>query len=76
MYGPAGAAKNASSTVAVVMATSGDPVGAGLVASLNRPGGNVTGLGLLSSDLAGKRLQLLGDIIPGLGSELARTFFT
>jgi putative tryptophan/tyrosine transport system substrate-binding protein len=60
------AAKNASSTVAVVMATSGDPVGAGLVASLNRPGGNVTGLGLLSSDLAGKRLQLLAEIIPGL----------
>jgi putative tryptophan/tyrosine transport system substrate-binding protein len=48
------------------MATSGDPVGAGLVASLNRPGSNVTGLSLLSSDLAGKRLQLLAEIIPGL----------
>ena len=60
------AAKKASSTIAVVMAASGDPVGAGLVASLNRPGGNVTGLALLSSDLAGKRLQLLAEIVPGL----------
>jgi putative ABC transport system substrate-binding protein len=60
------AAKNASPTIAVVMATSGDPVGTGLVASLNRPGGNVTGLALLSSDLAGKRLQLLAEIVPGL----------
>src|SRR5262249_49374838 len=60
------AAKNASPTIAVVIAVSGDPLGAGLVASLNRPGGNVTGLSLLSSDLAGKRLQLLAEIIPGL----------
>ena len=60
------AAKNTSPTIAVVMATSGDPVGSGLVASLNRPGGNVTGLALLSSDLASKRLQLLAEVIPGL----------
>src|SRR5262249_49564490 len=52
------AVKNASPTIAIVMGTSGDPVGSGLVASLNRPGGNVTVLALLSSDLAGKRLQL------------------
>jgi len=60
------AVKNASPTIAIVMGTSGDPVGSGLVASLNRPGGNVTGLALLSSDLAGKRLQLLAEIVPGL----------
>ena len=60
------AAKNVTQTVPIVMAVSNDPVGTGLVASLNRPGGNITGLSLLTGELAGKRLQLLTEIIPGL----------
>lgn len=53
------AAKKATSTIPIVMATSGDAVGAGLVASLARPGGNVTGLSFLGTDLGTKRLELL-----------------
>jgi putative ABC transport system substrate-binding protein len=60
------AAKNVTQTVPIVMAVSNDPVGSGLVASLNRPGGNITGLSVLSQELGGKRLQLLTEIIPGL----------
>ena len=60
------AAKNASPSVAIIMALSGDPVRSGMVASLDRPGGNVTGLSVLAPDLAGKRLQLLTQIVPGL----------
>jgi putative ABC transport system substrate-binding protein len=48
------------------MATSADPVGTGLVANLNRPGGNITGLSLQTAELSGKRLQLLTEIVPGL----------
>jgi putative tryptophan/tyrosine transport system substrate-binding protein len=48
------------------MAVSNDPVASGLIASLNRPGGNVTGLSVQSSELAGKRLQLLTEIVPRL----------
>jgi putative ABC transport system substrate-binding protein len=49
-----------------VFSVAGDPVGSGLVASLARPGGNVTGLSVLSTDLAGKRLDLLRELVPGL----------
>lgn len=58
------AAKRASSTVPVVMATVGDPVGQGIVASLSRPGGNITGNAILSEVLSGKRLELILEIVP------------
>jgi putative ABC transport system substrate-binding protein len=58
------AAKRATSTIPVVMATAGDPVGSGLVTSLARPGGNVTGLSLMAPDLGGKRLELLKEVLP------------
>jgi putative ABC transport system substrate-binding protein len=58
------AAKRVTSDIPIVFAAVGDPVGVGLVASLARPGGNVTGLSLQSSDLAGKRLELLREILP------------
>ena len=60
------AAKRATSTIPIVFAAVGDPVGIGVVASLSRPGGNVTGLSLQSADLAGKRLEILREILPGL----------
>jgi putative tryptophan/tyrosine transport system substrate-binding protein len=60
------AAKTATQTIPIVMATSSDPVGTGLVASLQRPGGNVTGPSLQTAELSGKRLQLLTEIVPGL----------
>ncbi len=58
------AAKNASGTIPIVMATSGDPVGTGIVQSLARPGGNVTGLSSQVADLVGKRLELLRAVLP------------
>ena len=63
---PASAAKSATSTVPIVMANVGDPVGAGLVAGLARPGGNVTGLSGLSPELNTKRLEVLKDTVPNL----------
>src|SRR5499433_3137822 len=60
------AAKQASSVVPIVFAVVDDPVGMGLVASLARPGGNVTGLSGQQADLAGKRLALLREVVPGL----------
>ena len=60
----AAAAKRATSTIPVVMAGSADPVGAGGIASLARPGGNVTGLALNSTEIIGKRLQLLRELVP------------
>jgi len=59
-------AKEATSTIPIVMAQDPDPVGTGFVASLARPGGNITGLSNLRSDLGGKRLEILKDTIPGL----------
>jgi putative tryptophan/tyrosine transport system substrate-binding protein len=58
------AAKRQTSTVPIVMAFSGDPVGTAMVPSLARPGGNITGLSFMSSDLAAKRLELLKQIFP------------
>jgi putative ABC transport system substrate-binding protein len=63
---PALAAKKATTTIPIVMASGGDPVGAGLVASLVRPGGNVTGLSSLSPELISKRLEILKDAVPKL----------
>jgi putative ABC transport system substrate-binding protein len=60
------AAKNATQTIPIVMAGVSDPVGTGFVASLARPGGNVTGLSLQSPELSGKRLELLKEVIPKL----------
>jgi ABC transporter substrate binding protein len=60
------AVKPLTQTIPIVMATSTDPVGNGLVASVHRPGGNVTGPSLQTAELAGKRLQLLTEIVPGL----------
>jgi ABC-type uncharacterized transport system substrate-binding protein len=60
------AAKGATSSIPIVMVTAGDPVGVGLVASLARPGGNVTGNSILSPELNSKRLEILKDAIPKL----------
>ena len=60
------AAKQATSVIPIVFAVANDPVGSGLVASLARPGGNVTGLSLQFTDIAGKRLEFLREIVPGL----------
>jgi ABC-type uncharacterized transport system substrate-binding protein len=58
------AAEDATTTIPIVMVGVGDPVGSGLVASLARPGGNVTGLSTLSPELVGKQLELLKDVLP------------
>jgi putative tryptophan/tyrosine transport system substrate-binding protein len=60
------AAMQATQSIPIVMTASSDPIGTGFVASLARPGGNVTGNSLLSPELSGKRLALLRDIVPGL----------
>jgi len=62
----ASAAKKATTAIPIVMATAADPVGSGLVASLARPGGNVTGLSGLASELITKRLEILKDAVPKL----------
>src|SRR6516165_3597266 len=60
------AAKRATTTIPIVMANAGDPLGTKLVASLARPGGNVTGMSLMAPDLGGKRLELLKELLPRL----------
>ena len=64
--GPALAAKSATTAIPIVMASAGNPVAAGLVASLAHPGGNVTGLSALATDLTTKRLEVLKDAVPKL----------
>ncbi|HEY6703948.1 MAG TPA: ABC transporter substrate-binding protein [Xanthobacteraceae bacterium] len=60
------ALKSATGTIPIVMAIIGDPVAAGLVDSLARPGGNATGFSIVAPDLSGKRLELLKEIVPGI----------
>jgi ABC-type uncharacterized transport system substrate-binding protein len=60
------AAKQATKTIPIVMVSSLDPVAAGMVDSLARPGGNITGLARLTRDLSGKRLELLKEVVPGI----------
>ena len=60
------AARQATKTIPIVMVTNTEPVAAGLVDSLARPGGNITGLSTLSQDLSGKRLELLTEVVPRL----------
>jgi putative tryptophan/tyrosine transport system substrate-binding protein len=60
------AAKHATQTIPIVMPATIDPVGAGLVASLAQPGGNITGLSSVGPELSGKRLELLKEVVPGM----------
>jgi ABC-type uncharacterized transport system substrate-binding protein len=65
-WAAAQAAKKATSIIPIVLLGAGDPVGTGLVASMARPGGNITGVTEFSTDLSGKRLQLLTEAVPGI----------
>src|SRR4030095_8149715 len=58
------AAKHATSTIPIVMQSAADPIGSGFVTNLARPGGNITGLTILSSELAAKRLQMMQELVP------------
>ena len=60
------ATKEATSTIPIIMTNDADPVGSGFVASLSRPGGNITGLSTVAPELSGKRLELLREVIPKL----------
>ena len=62
------AVKRATSTIPIVFAVAVDPLGSGFVSSLARPGGNITGLSLQSTDMTGKRIELLVQMIPGTHS--------
>jgi ABC-type uncharacterized transport system substrate-binding protein len=66
LIGAIEAAKKATKTIPIVMITQVDPVAAGLVASLARPGGNITGIATLQRDLSGKRLELVSEVVPRL----------
>jgi putative ABC transport system substrate-binding protein len=68
------AAKAATGSIPIVMLITGDPIGAGLVASLAKPGGNVTGQSFQAGDLAAKRLEILKETIPGLSRVLVLTY--
>src|SRR4249919_945565 len=63
---PTRPAKEATSTIPIVMAFDNDPVGNGFVASLARPGGNITGLSTLGPEISGKQLEILKDVVPKL----------
>ena len=63
---PTRAAKEATATIPIVMAQVNDPIGNGFVASLARPGGNITGLSVMAPEISGKRLELLKEIVPRL----------
>src|SRR6266487_6343705 len=60
------AAKNATTTIPIVIYSAGDPVHSGLVASLSRPGGNITGFSIVGPEIEGKRLAVLRELLPGL----------
>jgi putative tryptophan/tyrosine transport system substrate-binding protein len=60
------AAKQATTTIPIVMSAAGDPLGSGLVASLAHPGGNVTGMSSMVPDIGGKRLELIKEVLPGI----------
>jgi putative tryptophan/tyrosine transport system substrate-binding protein len=66
------AAKQATSVIPIVFAVAGDPIANNLVASLARPGGNVTGLSTVATDLAGKRVELLREAVPAFRRLAAR----
>ena len=70
------AAKNTTRTIPIVMLPLGDPVGTGLVDSLAHPGGNVTGMSMMISELAGKRLELLKEAVPGISRVLVVSYLT
>lgn len=70
------AVKEATSTIPIVMASDDDPVGSGFVASLARPGGNITGLSQLSPELNGKRMELLKEVLPKLSRVAVFTTLT
>jgi putative tryptophan/tyrosine transport system substrate-binding protein len=70
------ALKKTTTTIPIVMVALGDPVGTGIVASLARPGGNITGMSQMTSELAAKRLELLKEAVPGLSRVLALAYLT